>query len=242
MNILDNGSTSVLEIMQHLTYGELQQNAIGNSKGGQILEANYPKVMSSINRGVNQIQRDLAMHENNVRVELQVGIVTYPLHSRHSLVTGTDPVKFISDSEFFPFADDIGRITHVYNKGGEELPVNVLNDPRSVYIPRHNVIQYGFAREGDVLAITYLRHTKPLVVTTAEVAAETYLGIPDYALSALYAHVASTLTSGIATDLVVSVAQSWRNEYESRIAKLKLTPFIERGSVINTKLTDRGFI
>ena len=63
---IENGSTSVHQIMENLTYGELSQYHLGGACEGQIGEEQYPKVMSAINRGVNQIQQDLSINENSL--------------------------------------------------------------------------------------------------------------------------------------------------------------------------------
>jgi len=241
-NNIKNGSTSVLQIMSNLTYGELSQYAVGGANQGQVLEKDYPRVMSAINRGVNEIQKDLSVHEGSIRLRLIEGVLTYPIHSQHSMVTGTHVHKFVDDSTYEPFEDDILRILRVYDKGGTELPINEHNLSNTIYVPAHNVIQHPFVIDQDILGVVYSRFSKAVTVTTAEEAASTYLAIPDPTLSALYAYVASIMSAGITTAQEISDSDKWRAEYEARIAKLKYNPATPPESYSNTKLTDNGFV
>lgn len=242
---IENGSTTVLQIMENLTYGELSQYSVGGAADGKICETDYPRVMSAINRGVNEIQKDLSINENSVRLRLIEGIVTYPIHSRHSIITGTESPSnklFVDDSIYDPFEDDILRIHQVYNKGGKELTINNRNRSDTIYIPAHNVIQVPFVKEGDVLGVVYSRMTRPTVVSTEVTASTTFLPIPDYGLNALYAYVASIMSAGITTGQEIQDSQVWMSKYETRIAKIKNTPAVPTDSYENTKLTDNGFV
>lgn len=241
-NKIDNGSMSILDVMNELTHGELSQYAFGGADNGIIQECHYPKVMSAINRGINQIQQDLSLIENSMRIKMIEGVLTYPIHSRHSIVNGSHPVKYVDDSLHAPFEDDILRILQVYNKQGRQLPINEVNNIESIYIPQHNVIQNPFARDGDVLGIIYTRFTRPLQVVTEEEAAITYLPIPDYTLPALYAYVSARMTAGITTAQEIEDSGNSMSNYEQIIAKLKYTPAIQEGVYLNTKLTDNGFV
>lgn len=239
---IENGSTTVFQIMENLTYGELAQYAVGGAKTGGIVLENYPRIMSAINRGVNEIQKDLSLNENTVRLKMIEGILTYPIHSKYSMVTGTEVHKFVDDSIYAPFEDDILRIMQIFNKQGVELPINKRNRVETVYVPQHNVIQHPYAKDGDILGVVYTRMTRPTIVTTVAEAKSTVLPIPDYALAALYAYVASKMTAGITTEQEISDSQVWMNEYKTKIAEMKHTPSIPADSTENTKLTDNGFV
>jgi hypothetical protein len=241
-NKIENGNTSVLEIMQNLTFGELSQYSIGGLEDGRIAVTNYPRVMAAINRGVGEIQKDLSINEGSVRLALIPGIVTYPINSEHSVVTGTSTTRFVDDSVYAPFEDDILRILAVYDKGGTELPINVSNRSDTVYVPAHNVIQVPAVKEGDILGVVYTRLTRPTVVTTAAEASTAVLPIPDYTLTALYAYVASVMSAGITTGQEIADSQVWTNKYNAAIAQIKLTPSVAPDDYTNTKLTDNGFI
>ena len=238
---IENGSTSVLDILNNLTYSELSQYSVGGADDGGISETNYPKIMSAINRAVNQIQKDLSLNENTVRIIMVEGILTYPIHSKYSLTNGTEPILFVDDSIFAPFENDILRIRQIYNKEGRELPINTRNNIDSVYVPQHNVVQVPYPKTGDVLGVVYSRFTQP-TVTTQDEAQVTYLPIPDYTLDALYAYVAAKMTAGITTEQEISDSQVWMREYETQIAKIQHSPSIQEGREENTKLTDNGFV
>lgn len=239
---IENGSISVFEIMSNLTHNELSQYTVGGAEQGRISEADYPRIMSAINRGVNQIQIDLSLNENSVRLRLIEGVLTYPIHSRHSIYNGTHQYKYVDDSVYDPFEDDILRIRQVYNKEGVELPLNNRNRVDSIFIPQHNVIQHPFVIDKDVLGVVYTRYTKPKIVSTEEEAASTYLAIPDYTLNALYAYVASMMTAGITTPQEISDSQQWLQRYKELIAGMLLNPAIPPQDYENTKLIDNGFV
>jgi len=241
-DITENGSTSIFEIFEALTFGELSPYKIGGAAQGQIAEADYPKVMSAINRGVNKIQLDLRLNENSVRLKLIEGVLTYAIHSKHSLITGTDPIKFVDDSIYQPFEDDILEIRQIFNKQGTELPINKRNRADSLFVPAHNVIQHPFVKDGDVLAVIYSKYNRPRKVVTAEEAKTTYLPIPDYTLEALYSFVASIMSAGISTQQEIGDSQQHRAEYVRLINELKDNPVLPDAEYFNTKLTDNGLV
>jgi len=243
VDIIENGNVNVHTIMDNLHHVELSQYAVGGElSDGHIPEENYPRVMSAINRAVNKIQQDLSIHENTVYIVIDEYFLTYPLHSKHSIVNGTDSRKFIDDSPYSPFEDDILQIRDVFNKEGSSLPINTRNNTDSIYIPQHNVIQHPYGKNGDVLGIVYSRYTKPKVVESPTAAQDIYLPIPDYTLPALYAYVASLLTVGLVNENEITESQVWMNEYISLIEQMKQRPALPTASYENTKLTDNGFI
>ena len=236
------GNTPVSDIFTNLSLGELSQYAIGGYNSGGIDKNDYPKVMAAINRGVNQLQSDLSLHEDNVNLVLIQGVLTYHIHSDHSMLTGTADEKYVWDSANKPFEDNILRIQQVYDGYGKELPINVRNDVDTVYAPSHNVLQFPYVKGGENISVVYTSYTKPTVVTTITGAERTYLPIPDYCLPALYAFVAAQMTAGITTNQEISESQMWRNAYEQEVGKLVRTPSNAPNSYQETKLYDRGFV
>lgn len=236
------GTTTVEDIMTNLSLGELSQYAIGGYNSGGINTDDYPKVMSAINRGVNQLQADLSLHEDSVNLILIQGVLTYHIHSAHSLLTGTADEKYIWDSANKPFEDNILRIQQVYDGTGREIPINVRNDVDTVYTPSHNVIQFPYVKGEENISVVYTSYTKPTEVDSMAAAARTYLPIPDYCLPALYAFVASQMTAGMTTNQEISESQMWRNAYEQEVGKLVRTPSNAPNSYQETKLHDRGFV
>lgn len=236
---VSTGNTTIAEILTALAHGELSQYSFGIDG---IEDSEIPKVMSAINRGVNQIQLDLSIHENNVQVVMVEGVLTYHIHSKHSVVTGTDPVKYVYDSIHKPFEDDILRVQQIYTEGGREVAINVRNDVDTIYMPSHNTLQIPYAREGEVYSVVYTQYTKPLSVVTMAEAGSMYLPIPDYTHAALFAYVASRMTAGITNDQEINESRMWKGEYEQEIARLKHTPSIEENGYQQTKLNDRGFV
>lgn len=241
-NEILNGSTTVTQILQNLTFGELSQYAVGNAAGGIVAEAEIPKVMSAINRGVNQLQLDMGLHENTVIIRLREGTHTYLLDSKHSMITGTESVLYIDDSVDQPFEDDVLRIRQIMNKYGQPHPINVKDDVNTLYTPTHKTIQNPFAVEDEVMAVVYTRFTKPQEISTYVEADVTYLPLPDYMLHALYQYVASRMTAGITTQQEISDSQVWMQEYTKSVAAMKFDPQLAAQEHTNTKLHDRGYV
>jgi hypothetical protein len=131
------------EIFDQLTYGELSQLSIGGSEAGAVAPANYNRLLAHINLALTALYKRFPLKEGRVKIELQPGRLTYPIHSKYAVhgLNTTEPVRYIKDTAEEPFRDDIHKIERVYSSGGLEFGLNDLEDPFSMMTPTATVLR-----------------------------------------------------------------------------------------------------
>lgn len=131
------------EIFDQLTFGELSQLSIGGGEAGVIAPANYDRLLVHINLGLTALYKRFPLKENQVKLELQPGRLTYPIHSKYAVScrNSREPVRYIKDTVAEPFRDDIHKIERVYSSGGFEFGLNDLEDTFSMMTPTATVLR-----------------------------------------------------------------------------------------------------
>lgn len=96
----------LIEIFNHLTYGELSQLSLGGTVNGEIPEAKYLALISSINLGLTALHTRFYLKEGQLKFVVSGEGATYDLER-----------------------DDILKIEQVFTEEGHELGVNDYTDP-----------------------------------------------------------------------------------------------------------------
>ena len=124
---------------------------------GVIVAAHYPKVINAVNLGLTQLYSEFPVKEKSIVIQLYSHIANYTLTSEYaeSNVSSTQPYKYIMDTTFDPFQDDISLILSITNEGGEELPINQGNELYSLYTPSYNTIQHPYPDNENAIYVTY---------------------------------------------------------------------------------------
>lgn len=204
---------------------------------GIIVSANYTKVINAINLGLTSLYAEFPINEKLMVVQLYAHITDYILHSDYAETnTESDKLyKYIMDTTFEPFADDILNILTVSNEGGIQLPLNQNNQLYSVYTPRYNVIQHPFPDDENAIFITY-KATHPMISVSSDPA--TYeVNIPPQVLPLLLVYVNHKLLASINKEESMLRLQ----EYNALIQNAKtLGLFLKEGSN-NEKLDNNGW-
>lgn len=190
------------DILEQLTYGELSQLNMGGWSGNEVRQEDLAKVVSHINMGLLELHKRFWLRSSDVIIQLYDHIQTYTLDRRYAItnVLSTELYKYIVDSQYEPFQDNVLRIEQVYNEGGELLFLNDLTEPWSVFTPSWNSIQIPFPERHNSLLVHY-RAAHPLVRVTPETDAATVdIDIPPGLLEPLLLYVGARAYSALNSD------------------------------------------
>lgn len=184
------------EIFDQLTHGEMSQIALGGANASGIIEADYPKVLAHINLALTELHKRFLIKEGSVTVQQYDHIQTYKLDRKYAETNleSTEQYKYIKDSIYEPFYNDVLRIETVVNEEGETLYLNDKNEYWSVHTPTYNSVQVPYPEKENQMIVTYRADHERLVSdnldpTTTEVnISSTYLeSLLFYVASRLYA-------------------------------------------------------
>jgi hypothetical protein len=137
---------------------------MGGFAGEDVREEDYRKVLAHLNMGLKELYKRFFLSSKELIVQLYDHISLYKLHSRYAVQNklSSEPLRWIMDSEFDPFQDDILKIEEIFNSDGCKVCLNDLNEPCSLFTPYYDTIQVPMPFKGSIISVHY-RATHPLV-------------------------------------------------------------------------------
>jgi hypothetical protein len=147
---------TLAEILEQLTYGELSQLAMGGWDDG-IRREDLPKVLAHINLGLKELYKRFWLSSKEVLVQLHDHIQVYTLDKHYAATNTLSPAKekYIIDSVYQPFQNDLLKIEQVFNENGELMYLNDLTEPWSLFTPSYNQLQVPFPEHHNILLVHY---------------------------------------------------------------------------------------
>lgn len=155
------------DIFEQLTFGELNQFSMGGSEGNKIRPEDYRRVISHVNMGLTELHKRFWLISRQVMVQLYDHIQTYTLDKKYALSNtfSTELYKYIVDSVYEPFDNDLLKIEEIYNEEGEKLCLNNLNECYSLFTPTYNSIQVPIPYPGSAISVHYRGNHSPIIYT-----------------------------------------------------------------------------
>lgn len=186
------------EIFDQLTYGELSQIALGGANESGILPADYPKVIAHVNLALTEIHKRFRIKDGYSTIQQFDHIQKYELNSKYaqSNVDSPEQYKYIMDSIYQPFQDDVLRIEEVVNEEGETLFLNDKNEYWSVHTTAYDTIQVPYPEQENQMIVTYRANHAMLSATDLD-PTTTEVFISGAHLEPLLLYVASRAYAGI---------------------------------------------
>lgn len=150
------------DLFKSLSYGELQNLAIGGDGSGIISIEHHPRLINITNQGLKALYTRFNLQENELIIDSQDDTTLYYLQVEHALSNGDMSFeKYIRDTVEAPFEEDVIRVLRVYTEDGEELPINDPTQETSVYLPQHDCLQIPFPVTGNAYFVIYqAKHPK----------------------------------------------------------------------------------
>lgn len=222
------------EIFTQLSYGELSQMAMGNSGAGTIEDANYDRLVSSINLGLAALHTRFPIRHGEFVVDMQTDQVNYPVHLKYcaSNTSSTEPVKYILDASS-PYLNDLMKIERVLTQDGVVLPLNDEADEFSLSTPSLSTLRVPIDIVNrlattpseyltDTLTVQYRAAHPYLVPGVGLYRAETVeIDLPYQYLEALCYFVASRVNNPLGMTNEFHSGNSYAAKYELACASLE---------------------
>ncbi len=204
---------------------------------GVIVAANYNKVIKAINLGLLQLYAEFPVREKMLVVQLYAHITEYHLVDdfADSNVGSIEVYKYIMDTTFDPYSNDVLKILAVLDEGGEQLPLNQNNQEWSIFTPAFNVIQHPYPDDSNAIFVMY-RARHPEIASNVTIS--TYdVEIPPQILPLLLLFVHHKLLASINPKESMAKLQEYMLQMQQTQG---LILFHNEGST-NEKLVQNGF-
>ena len=175
---------NVREYFEYLKAGKLSELNLGFNQQGGVTDNNIARVAAAIESGLRALYTRFPLYQKEVLVREYTAIKLYHLNSKYAQTNQESdvPYKYIEDTEADPFLDDILIIQEVYTGKGCPVPINDLNDKRSVFTTDHTTIQIPCAKHPNVTSVIY--RAAPLPIDSRCESTQD-LRLPDVLINAL---------------------------------------------------------
>ena len=149
-------------ILKQLSTVELFSNYSGGSDVGGVEPKEMPTFINVMDTTLNWIYTTRNLKRNEVVVQQYDHIDKYYLDRRfaESNTQSDEPIKYIMDSIYEPFLNDVCGIVRVVDEGGNPLMDNRLSDADSIFTPEYNCVQVPFPSSDNAMTVVY-RATHP---------------------------------------------------------------------------------
>lgn len=194
-------------IIDSVRYGELTNISWDNKN-------RIPAIISFINQGLTDLYSRFPLMEKQLIIQQYPQISVYRLTRDFARTNFKSEQlhKYILDTPFEPFQEDILQISGVYTEEGIPVPLNDTNNPRSYFLPSYNTIQIPNANENDATFITYKAKHRYISPTTEDLNQEVEL--PPCLAEALYAYLGYKCLVSMGSTDTVQLAQLYLQRYE----------------------------
>lgn len=215
---------TINEIFQNLSYGVLQNLALGEEGSGFILETRRPAVVFNINEALDDLHRRFLLSEKILTIRVFDHITSYKIGMENTfsnLGVDYDPSMedpngpYIIDSLDQPFQNDMIKILSAFTGSGYELPINDVNSCDSIFTPHGSLIQVPDPSRLTTLVVEYQAHHPKLNYDVSDPdTLDQEVELPNVLHSALYAYVAYKSYSNMNTQESSSKAAEHFNMYQ----------------------------
>ena len=197
------------EIFEQLSYGELAQlNLNGDSDTPGISDANYSRVIASVNMGLTELHKRFLLKEREVEIAVTTGITTYSLNG----------------------LTDLAKVEKVYAFVGGEYTELDLNKQQDGYgLPEYGARTTDFETlvispelKTEVLKVIY-RATHPKIVKEVGYfdPADVSVALPYDYLEALLYYIASRLLTPLSMDPRFHDGNNFTTKFEQSCLQLE---------------------
>lgn len=225
------------DLLRRLSRGPLSNLAIGGSGTGAIPEGKIPQIVSYVNEGLRALYTRFPIKESRLVLRLSLGVTRYRLVKTNA--STVEPTGFILDTQEKPFEGDVIKIIAANNSAGQELPLNSIDDPLSIFTPEPDTIVIPNSYDGGVLFLAY--QALPDEIYENEI--EQPIPISRLLEDALIAYVAHCVYRDINSETAVLSSQQHLSRYENICARNVEADLVStQAHGMATKFYDRGFI
>lgn len=195
------------QVIDSIRYGELTNLSWDDNK-------RIPAIITYINQALTDLYNKFPILEKQLTIQQYPQISMYVLTRDFARTNFKSEQlhKYILDTPFEPFKDDILQITGIYDEEGRPIPLNDSHNPHSYFLVSYNTIQIPNANEDKSIFVTYKARHRYIEPNTENLEQEVFL--PTCLEEALYAYIGYKALISIGSPDTVQLAQLYLQRYE----------------------------
>ena len=225
----------VSDVFSELVYGELSAHALAME--GVLSAAGKIRVLRHMEMGLLDLYTRFPLLSKEVIIEQIEGRTTYPLKAIYAVTNDTVGDKFIMDSKYDPFLEDVIRITEVADEVGDVLEINSADYDKVVNLVSFDTLEIPNAVDTNALFITYQAKHPVLMSEDSEVL------LPMYLVPALCSYIGYRVYSGGTVPEHVNKGVELLNKYEMLCSQMDILGMVNSSmSIVNPRPELNGWI
>jgi len=231
------------DLFEQLTIGELSQLSLSGIDEIGISECNYIKVVPHIQLGLTELHKRFPVRMQEVIVQQYDSITDYELNSKFAVTNKESeaPIKYIEDSIFEPFVNNVLRIESIHDEDGQELFLNDSGEYWSVHTSSYNTIHVPLPEKENVMSVMYRAdHDKIPIIELDPYTTE--INVPLSLLEALLFYVAARVYTNLNSDGAISDGNNYMQKFEASCVRAEEANTINRDNTANKKLDKMGWV
>ena len=232
------------DLFKTLSVGDFSNLAVGGRDIDGIPAEEYPRLISYLNLALTDIHIRFPLKQEEVIIQLEDWIMTYTLSREYAQTNdeSNQPIKYVMDSPFRPFKDNVLKIEKVYKENGVEVPINNEALLDSVYTFGHRTLKIPYAQSENVLMVLYRANHEKLPEKTSIDPEEIELDIPDFMVEPIMAYMYHRHLKGMGGADNFNQANAALAHYNLLCDEITARGLIIPDSTSNTKLEMNGWV
>lgn len=144
------------KLIQDLALGELQGTPLVETSSFQIQEKFLPTLIQVINRSLEHFYSVFPLQQGQVLIKLMNGVSHYYLDDAHAMTNpDSTAIKYIMDTDAYPFPNDVLQITGVSTLEGCQLAIDDAYSAYGVLLPQPDCIHVPNDLDTTMLSVVY---------------------------------------------------------------------------------------
>lgn len=244
----------VSDVFRRLSFGPFANIALGMDGAGDIAPNAQGKIIENINAALLRLYSRFVLSEKEIIIRMIEGITSYYLRREFSEFHCPDEDREAEDLDpdqihvfrpryimdlLNPFQEDVIKILQVRDSLGQDLPLNDLENPWSVFTPAPDMLQIPTVITCQAMGVVYqARHPKlELGVLTGKIT------LPDTLHEALDHYVAYKVYSSMNGQDNSAKGQEYLAMYEAICTEVESRDLVNASvSTTNSIFAQRGFV
>ncbi len=225
-----------------LTHGELASLKVGGKREGGIHPKHSDEVADFVQLGLTALHTRFILKHSEVIIDQHPDVTMYKLTREYAVTNDVsqESIKYIRDSDFKPFEEDILYITDVYDEDGNNIPLNVQSNDASLYTPQYNTLQIPYPNGENSVAVVYRADHLPLNIEEKE-PSEIDVDIPSALVVPLTLYVSYLAHSAMGGPENLQISQAKQAEYELACLDIESRGIL-RPEEFETEIGDSGWV
>jgi len=232
------------ELFEQLTYGELSQTAIGGLNAVGIGSEHYKQVVAHVNLALTDLHKRFPLRFEEVLVQQYDWIQEYHLKAQYAETNtdSTEEVKYLIDSVYEPFKNNVLKIEQVFSEIGEERPINDTSKQWSVFTPKPKTVLIPYNDEHNTFSVIYRANHPKIIVDDDFDPENVELDIVDALIAPICIYVAGRIVGNMGSTDNLNASSHYQSRYELALLEVEKHDLIPKDTLYNDRLEKNGWV